>query len=1483
MSSEKPDNPCRGVERGAPRAMLAILLAAMTVVPALAASAASGPAVPGGAGPADRLPGSGPADEAAGATGGRAIASPHYFGPYPNFANSPVPKGAVTAITLISGGKDYANPVVTITDMWLTGSGAAATATVQNGTITGITLTAGGSGYSAPVVVITDPAGEYAVAKAELGGPLSGGMRKFVDTLPGLTPAGANNLGNYIPLAAADTTTFPGCDYYEIALVQYTQKMHSDLPETLLRGYVQLETPATASSSRHVELRNPDGSAILKPGGGQAYGVDEPWYLGPTMVAQRDTPVRITFLNLLPTGAGGDLFIPVDTTVMGAGMGALDKIGQPGMKENYTQNRATLHLHGGLVPWISDGTPHQWITPAGENTRYPKGVSVSYVPDMWFENGTVIAGTAGQTAPPQAGATNDPGAGSMTFYYNNQQSARLMFYHDHAYGITRLNVYAGEAAGYVLTDETEAGLLESGVLPNLGGAYAFGIPLVIQDRTFVDAATIGYQDPTWRWGSTPGTPHTGDLWLPHVWMPNNRPDGSENPWGRWNYAPWLEAGIEDVEHAPDPNPHYDPVNAPWEPSINPGVPEVSMAMEAFMDTPVVNGQAYPYLPVEPMAYRFRMLNAGNDRFLNLQLYEADPNVTTADGRTGTEVRMVPAAYYPDYPASWPADGREGGVPDPATAGPAMVQIGTEGGFLPAPVVVPPQPVAYETNEQQSNYEGVKLHSLLLGSAERADVVIDFSKYAGKTLILYNDAPAAFPGGDPRYDYYTGGPDMTATGGAPTTLPGFGPNTRTIMQFRVGNGTPAEPYDLGALRSAFAGTPSAPGVFESGADPILVTQPAYSSAYCETFGEPGTAGYSASSLSFSTLDGDRLTLKLENKALSDLTDEVYDAEYGRMTGLFGLELPEKDLTVIYGYASPPVELIMDSKNVSAPAAGDGTQIWRIRHHGEDTHPFHFHLFNVQVLNRCTFEGLILPTEPNELGWKETVRMNPKEDVVVALRPVAPTQPFELPDSRRLIDPTSPAGAVLRGPSRGFRDPSGDPVVVANHEVNFGWEYVVHCHILGHEEMDMMHGVVFGVAPYAPTNLQAVYTGTGFNLSWTDNSISESAFIVQRSRAGGPWATVATVASPAGSTGPATGGTIRHLDLAETDGTAYSYRVLASKLIGDTQTYSGSAGFPAAMVNSTPSDTVTANATVPGSGVLATIAVSPSPVNVGAGATQAFVATGKDVLGAAITGLAFNWTTDVGRMDGGTLTAQNASGRTGYVRAAIGDISGTASVTVVPGPLARIDVSPANMTLPAGAQLQFSATGRDAHNNTIPGLVFNWTSSVGNISGAGLLTAGPSLGSGTVLASSGGITGSAAVTVTAASANGTVSGIITDSGGRPVAGATVRLIAASGQALTAVTDTAGRFSISAPPGLYNLTVSAGGKRTYTRTGLSVGAGRTTPADARLKSAAATSPAGFQAMAVLAIVVVIVIVAAVAAFLMLRGRGGRASPEPAGGPGK
>ena len=63
--------------------------------------------------------------------------------------------------------------------------------------------------------------------------------------------------------------------------------MHSDLPPTKLRGYVQVKNGADVAPIH---------------------------YLGPLIIANRDTPVRIKFTNKLPTGAGGDLFLPVDTT-----------------------------------------------------------------------------------------------------------------------------------------------------------------------------------------------------------------------------------------------------------------------------------------------------------------------------------------------------------------------------------------------------------------------------------------------------------------------------------------------------------------------------------------------------------------------------------------------------------------------------------------------------------------------------------------------------------------------------------------------------------------------------------------------------------------------------------------------------------------------------------------------------------------------------------------------------------------------------------------------------------------------------------------------------------------------------------------------------------------------------------------------------------------------------------------------------------------
>ena len=184
------------------------------------------------------------------------------------------------------------------------------------------------------------------------------------------------------------------------------------------------------------------------------------------------------------------------------------------------------------------------------------------------------------------------------------------------------------------------------------------------------------------------------------------------------------------------------------------------------------------------------------------------------------------------------------TPDTAVSpqGPDWIQIGSEGGFLPAPTVVKNQPITFITDPTRFDVGNVDLHSLLLAPAERADVIVDFSKFAGQTLILYNDAPAAFPARVACYDYYTGGPDLTPAC-APSPLPGYGPNTRTVMQVHVSDTGAAPAFDLAALRSAFKHHANGSGVFESGQHPIIVGQAAYNSAYGTRFAKSGNCATS----------------------------------------------------------------------------------------------------------------------------------------------------------------------------------------------------------------------------------------------------------------------------------------------------------------------------------------------------------------------------------------------------------------------------------------------------------------------------------------------------------------------------------------------------------------------------------------------------------------------------------------------------------------
>jgi FtsP/CotA-like multicopper oxidase with cupredoxin domain len=922
----------------------------------------------------------------------------------------------------------------------------------------------------------------------------------------------------------------------------------------------------------------------------------EPHYLGPLIIAMTNRPVRIKFTNRLPVGAAGDLFVPVDTTIMGAGDGPTTNT-FTGLPYQYTQNRATLHLHGGFPPWISDGTAHQWTVPAAETTPsadYKKGASAQSVPDMGL-----------------------PTDGSITFYWPNQQGGRLMFYHDHAFGITGPNVYAGEAAGYLLVDPSEDNALAAiGVPGTLGSTpdLAHLIPLIIQDKTFVpDLTTLNATDPlwldsanTWR-GGTP--PAMGNLWFPHVYVPNQWPDNPDwsgaNPYGRWDYGPWFWP--------------------PW--PVLPGStpPIVSHVPESFMDTPVVNGMPYPYVDVQPQAYRLRILNACNDRMINLQFYQAEPitvsitnsganytlppivtiaapagggaqalatstilggeviSITVTNAGSGYAVNERPAVTLALAPgditgagagalasvlsdvkmvqanrpqALWPtnwgtADSRVGGWPDPTLRGPAMIQIGTEGGLLPGPVLLLNTPIDYEYNRRNIVVLNVLEKTLFLAAAERADVIVDFSPYAGKTIILYNDAPAPVPASDPRYDFYTGDPDFSATGGAndqggaPSTLPGMGPNTRTIIQFRVAgtdSGTPGpiDAYATNILVALTNQTTGLPAIFKATQPVPIVPEAAYNAmAYTGGATTNKYARIQDYSLTFIPYGSTTpMTMFMRSKAIQELFDPL-----GRMNATLGVELPFTSAliqtTIPLGFADPATEIFDDGE----------TQMWKITHNGVDTHGVHFHLFNVQVINRVGWDGAIRAPDPNELGWKETVRMNPLEDIIVAARASTPTNiPFAVPDSVRPLNPALPLGSLV-----GFTqvDPlTGNPMVVSNVVANFGWEYTWHCHLLGHEENDMMRPLIMRVTqilPVAASDLTAVLVGPPLqvNLAWTNNANNVSGFRIQRATDPG-----FTTALTTFTIGPSPlGALVTYSDTPVAGGTTYYYRVIAYNAAGD----------------------------------------------------------------------------------------------------------------------------------------------------------------------------------------------------------------------------------------------------------------------------------------------------------------------------------------------
>jgi spore coat protein A len=563
---------------------------------------------------------------------------------------------------------------------------------------------------------------------------------------------------------------------------------------------------------------------------------------------------------------------------------------------------------------VSDGGPFLWVANSANGAQVGPSVPTGWLPDA---NGNL---------------TNDS-------FYPNNQSARFMWFHDHAVGITRTNAYAGLASGYFLVDDVELGM----------GLPIPGDVLVFQDKVLYDPSV----DPNYAAYAGPGVlggASAGDLWYPYIYDPE----------------------IWDLESSTLP------------------VPVPSAVAEMFGDTMLVNGTAYPFQEVNGMR-RYRLLNACNARFLNLSFAVEDP-------------------HHPGEPLGEPRATNQGA----SVWAPVRVwQIGTEGGFLPQPIlladtvrpgVVPPTP-------------------LLLGPAERADLIVDFSAVpVGMGVILYNDAPAPFPGGSRDFDFGSSGREAKE---------GFSPNTRTPLLFRrVGGAGETLPIPMPAAGTTLV--------------PVLPTAPDSANGGSKLNLTPGSmVAFNGSNYHYVPTTQE-LTL-----------NEAVDA-YGRLTQLIG------------NLASPATAFGSPYDGAAEHVAYGTIQVWNIFNLSADTHPMHFHLFHVMVLRRQPFRldparkpvllGRGRGPDPNETGWKETVKMHPGECTTVA---VLVENPFELPEQ--------PSGVKGMPVTRTFSWKNAVGTTVTSEPVPssprllsrygiFADEYVWHCHILEHEEHDMMHALV-----------------------------------------------------------------------------------------------------------------------------------------------------------------------------------------------------------------------------------------------------------------------------------------------------------------------------------------------------------------------------------------------------------------------------------------
>jgi spore coat protein A len=648
---------------------------------------------------------------------------------------------------------------------------------------------------------------------------------------------------------------------------------------------------------------------------GAAGSSAKPQYPGATIEAKKGSAVTIKYVNSLPTSSVLRNYLTIDQTIHWA-----DPLQQGMQFHPFTGPIPTVvHLHGGENQSTSDGVPEGWFT---NNGLHGKGYSTF--------------------APTSANST--------VYNYPNNQQATTLWFHDHALGITRINVFSGLAAFYFLRDQYDTGLAGNPLGLPAGNQE---IELMIADRQFDTNGQLLF------------------------------PDSNTNP---------------SLVDGPPSNPQIHPF---WIP-------------EFFGDTMLVNGRTWPFLQVEPRRYRFRVLNASNARFVRMGLVDASSGAI----------------------------------------GPPVYQIGTDGGLLDTPVKLLGQ------TEPPNDGTPTPSTRLFLAPSERADIIIDFTGLRGRTFTLTNDGQVPFPSGSPL---------------APSDP------TRQVMQFRVtlplsGRDTTYNPASGAPLRGRANQEPvivrlanPATGAIATGVTPNVLRQMVLFE-FEDPFGNGGnTAGTPVEDL----INNTKWSGKRDGGGNSPIPGSGTD-QYGQ--GLYITEWPRVG----------------------------STEVWEFLNTTVDAHPIHIHLIQFQLINRqpvaidpntgqltylgawaAAFPGGIfngeaadgswspvtyqpgtiipgygppgyywtpnadgalggnpafspflsgppIPANPSEAGWKDTVKVFPGyvNRFVIRFAPQAP-----------------PVNGVSPGQNLFSFDPTRGP------------GYMMHCHILDHEDNEMMR-------PYIP---------------------------------------------------------------------------------------------------------------------------------------------------------------------------------------------------------------------------------------------------------------------------------------------------------------------------------------------------------------------------------------------------------------------------------